>query len=694
MDPELAIKFKGDLTDWDKAIRKVKDDINSVDPAFKGASGSVNKFDRSIGNAGSSLGGFFKTYLALGAAMQAGSMFLDATKSVQKYENQLKVASGTQEDYAKNTAFLEGLANKYNKNVIELGASYAKLTIATRGTNMEGEKTDRLFAAVTATSSALQMSVDETNGTFQAFIQMVSKGNVQAEELRGQLGERLYGAFNLAAQAMGVSTSQLNKMLERGEVLASDLLPKLTGELEKTFGDVAQKNANNLASNIDYATGQATLFFAELGKTSGITEGLNSMASAMGSIFNQLRKLNNESGIVGGFFDRMFTLPGNALGGKKGNRDEVLGAAQENLNKVIANMGKGGQSAPFSSATSTTDSNAYGAQFGVRDVNQKAEDKIRKANEIAANKAIAAMNKWVSDQIRESKERIATGLLDNQIKNDTAFRTNNSDINTPGATLPTGLTNNYTYSGQKTGQSFTNGVTGDGSASNYNNIIAGMDAAIEQIKIKAAKMKGVIDTFGYQLNEGIKNSLGGAVIGVTEAMGGIAAGLATGTLSLGDVGNAFLGIIADLFQNIGQALSTFAATKLLADIAFSSMSAPAALAGAALAFGAAALARSQMQESGQNAFYTGGIISGRGGVDNVPIMASPGEMVVNGSQQNRLWGLISGAYSGREFSSAGGRSSSGEDVNVNVFGRLKGSDIDLSGSAGKRKNNYFSGKRG
>ena len=74
----------------------------------------------------------------------------------------------------------------------------------------------------------------------------MSKGTVQAEELRGQLGERLPGAFNLAAQAMGVTTQELNKMLDNGEVLAIDLLPKLAEVLDERFADAAGENADKL----------------------------------------------------------------------------------------------------------------------------------------------------------------------------------------------------------------------------------------------------------------------------------------------------------------------------------------------------------------------------------------------------------------------------------------------------------------
>src|SRR5690606_21235484 len=51
-----------------------------------------------------------------------------------------------------------------------------------------------------------------------------------------QLGDRLPGAFSLAAQAIGVTEQELNKMLEKGEVIAQDFLPKFAAQLDKAFG--------------------------------------------------------------------------------------------------------------------------------------------------------------------------------------------------------------------------------------------------------------------------------------------------------------------------------------------------------------------------------------------------------------------------------------------------------------------------
>lgn len=54
------------------------------------------------------------------------------------------------------------------------------------------------------------------------------------EELKGQLSESLPSAVGIAAKAMGVTTQELFKMMEKGELVASDFLPKFTKTLRET----------------------------------------------------------------------------------------------------------------------------------------------------------------------------------------------------------------------------------------------------------------------------------------------------------------------------------------------------------------------------------------------------------------------------------------------------------------------------
>ncbi|MGA0839148.1 MAG: tape measure protein [Pseudomonadales bacterium] len=129
--------------------------------------------------------------------------------------------------------------------------SFAQFNAAAKGSALEGDAARDIFESVSIAATALQLDAHSTRGAMRALEQMISKGNVQAEELRGQLGERLPGAFQRAARAMGFTTSQLNDMLENGEVLAEDLLPKLAASLREDYTAGAQLGAQSLSSDIN-----------------------------------------------------------------------------------------------------------------------------------------------------------------------------------------------------------------------------------------------------------------------------------------------------------------------------------------------------------------------------------------------------------------------------------------------------------
>ena len=83
--------------------------------------------------------------------------------------------------------FLQKTADTYGLSLKDLEDSYKGLLASSIDTKIEGEKTRDLFVAVSKAAASLGMSVDDTKGTMIAFSQMLSKGNVQAEELKGQL---------------------------------------------------------------------------------------------------------------------------------------------------------------------------------------------------------------------------------------------------------------------------------------------------------------------------------------------------------------------------------------------------------------------------------------------------------------------------------------------------------------------------
>jgi tape measure domain-containing protein len=174
---------------------------------------------------------------------QFGKAIFDAGIAADSLQRSLVAIAGSQASAADYVSYLRNESDRLGQSFYDLAPAFKSIAAAARGTALEGEPVRKVFSAIIEASTALGMSTADTEGSLRALGQMISKGNVQAEELRGQLGERLPGAFSLAAKAMGVGTAELNKMLEQGQVLATDLLPKLADEIHKAYGAAAQTSA-------------------------------------------------------------------------------------------------------------------------------------------------------------------------------------------------------------------------------------------------------------------------------------------------------------------------------------------------------------------------------------------------------------------------------------------------------------------
>lgn len=160
-----------------------------------------------------------------------------------------------------------------------------------KGTSIESEA-NKIWTGVAKAATALSLSETDVERVFRALGQMVSKGKVQAEEIRGQLGEVLPGAFTLAAKAMKITTAELDKMLERGEVLAEELLPKMAVELEKTYGEAAQQAANGLQQNLNRVSTEWETFKASVLNSENVARTLRRIADGMKAINDE--KTRNE----------------------------------------------------------------------------------------------------------------------------------------------------------------------------------------------------------------------------------------------------------------------------------------------------------------------------------------------------------------------------------------------------------------
>lgn len=213
-----------------------------------GLESKMNRFEGKIGNIGSAFTSLGGTMLgAFSGGLLAGgiesiitgikNIGVEAVNTARQFRNMEEaIAFASGKDAQTNLKFLDDTINRLGLDVNATYKGFKTWQGALMGTNLEGEKGREIFTSVSEAATVMKLSGEMTEGAFLALGQMISKGTVSAEELRGQLGERLPGAFQIAARAMGVTTSKLGDMMKKGEVVAEDFLPKFATELKKTFG--------------------------------------------------------------------------------------------------------------------------------------------------------------------------------------------------------------------------------------------------------------------------------------------------------------------------------------------------------------------------------------------------------------------------------------------------------------------------
>lgn len=237
----VVFSISADIKDIQAQLRKIEGDF----------AGTATKIQSSLKSVGTSIGQAFAVTAVGGGLLAFTKSIVEASVAVERVHNTLKVVAGSSADAKAEFSFIASEAKRLGLDLQQAAGQYAALAAAAKGTTLQGEKTRDIFVAVSEAAAVLGLSAEQTGGALNAIQQIISKGTVQSEELRGQLGERLPGAFQIAARAMGVTTAELGKLLEGGKITGDVLLPKLAAELKKTFGPGVADAANSTQAAIN-----------------------------------------------------------------------------------------------------------------------------------------------------------------------------------------------------------------------------------------------------------------------------------------------------------------------------------------------------------------------------------------------------------------------------------------------------------
>ncbi|EOU7059670.1 tape measure protein [Escherichia coli] len=167
-------------------------------------------------------------FISFQAVLSAYQRVMEVGLQRASSERSIDFVFGDQSTQVKK--FIQDLTQITGMDTTETQAQFASFGASAKNT-MGLEGSEELFKNLTGYARLMGRSDEQIQRALTAVSQMASKGQVMAEELKGQLAEALPGATQAFAKALGLTEKQLFDKMKNGDVKASDALPKFAKEL-------------------------------------------------------------------------------------------------------------------------------------------------------------------------------------------------------------------------------------------------------------------------------------------------------------------------------------------------------------------------------------------------------------------------------------------------------------------------------
>ena len=216
--------------------------------AGSGAAGNFGAVG-SMGLAGAAVGGPVGAAIGVAAGtavetVKAAKAAAQYSAQIQKLEIALKGVTKTQTEFEKAQKVISTTSKRLN---VPLGAAtkqFTTLSASVIGAGGNVDDAEKVFKGVSEAIKATGGDAEDVQSAIRAMSQIFGKGKVSAEELQGQLGERLPGAVVKFANATGRTLPELQKDLRDGTVGLNDVM-KFVVKLSEDHAAAAEEMANS-----------------------------------------------------------------------------------------------------------------------------------------------------------------------------------------------------------------------------------------------------------------------------------------------------------------------------------------------------------------------------------------------------------------------------------------------------------------
>jgi tape measure domain-containing protein len=348
MAADLEVQIGVDLKELKTGLGKVSEQLEQFSNKTRKDSNSVGESWTS--NLSSIVKGFVSIELASKALTGIKNLFL-LEERFNALKMPLKNVTEATGDYGVALGFITKLADQTGQDLFVLGDSYKGLYASAKQAGIATSEINNVFKSVVDAGSALKLSNEQVSLSLKAVEQMMNKGTISSEELKGQLGEQLPGAYGImakAAQDAGLSvsgsTQELGKLLDEGRLASAEVLPFFAKRMEEAFGKNAEANINTISGSANRLTNELALLITAL-DDSKVTSFWASMQNGLANMAKDLTYIvksgswqdffsffgGNRIGIMG---KRLGTEMQDALFASKSAADQAK--EYSNLNKELA----------------------------------------------------------------------------------------------------------------------------------------------------------------------------------------------------------------------------------------------------------------------------------------------------------------------------------------------------------------------
>ena len=277
--------------------------IPGISPlAVGGFAGAAGGGDMVGGAVGVAVAAAVQGTVALGNFIRQSTI---AAAEMKKMELALTAVVSSNLEYNEALKSIDEISNSLLIPQAQVTKSFTRLQAAASASGFEVNDVKDMMKGFSAALVATEGDTRNFNGVMLALGQVMGKGKAAAEELRGQIGERLSVVIPELAASMGVTTKELDKLFEQGKVTVQNIVD-LGEHLEKKYGESAAniiKSTMNAGERLKFAMTELQLaigpIFTDIGAgfqdlgtriVNAITPAVNKLAELLGLTETAMRQ--------------------------------------------------------------------------------------------------------------------------------------------------------------------------------------------------------------------------------------------------------------------------------------------------------------------------------------------------------------------------------------------------------------------